>query len=377
MKAGVERPLRVGVVGANARRGWSRISHIPALQALPEYELAAVCTSSRESAAEAASAFGAERAYADYRSLVEDASLDVISVSVGVPQHREVVLAALGAGKHVYCEWPLGVSSAEADEMASFARSTGLRSLVGLQARADPTVLTMRELIGDGYVGDVLSCSVTIFLAGLLQRGATKAWMADDAAGANAFTILGGHALDVICFCIAEFADVSARLETQAPVWETGPGSSIPVTAPDNLVLHGLLDNGALVSLHAAMVPWHASGWKMEVYGREGTLVASAPQMVEYGDIGLIGARGHDPELQPIEIPSRLTLIPANVERDERFNVAQMYRLLSRAIESGHDAEPDFEVALRRHHLLDMIRDAADVLPVRTAVAPLGLSTGG
>lgn len=351
--------LRVGVVGANVRRGWSRKSHVPALLALPEYELAAVCTSTRESAADSAAAFGAARAYSDYRELVADPTLDLVTVSVRVPLHRKIVLAALGAGKHVYCEWPLGATTAEAEEMCALATAADRRTMVGLQARGDPTLLRLKELVAEGYVGEVLSCAVTMFLPGLLQRGQEKAWMADDEAGANAFTIVGGHALDVLCFCVGELEEVSARLTTRVPVWQTPAGGSTHVTAPDNVVLHGVLRSGAVVSLHAAMVPWHGSGWRMEIYGRDGTLIAHTRHMVEYGGIHLVGARFDEAPLREIEIPERLRWVPADVERDERFNVAQMYRLLAAAIRAGEEVEADFELAVRQHRLLDVLRSSS------------------
>jgi predicted dehydrogenase len=372
-----EQRLRVGLVGGSARRGWSKVSHVPALLALPEYELAAVCTSSPESAAEAAAAFGAEGAYSDYRRLVEDPSLDLVSVSVGVPSHRDIVVAALEAGKHVYCEWPLGATTAEAEEMATLAAGTELRTMVGLQARGDPTLLHLKELIAEGYVGEVLSCTVTMFLGGLLQRGDGKAWMADAAAGANAFTILGGHALDVVGFCVDELDELTARVATQVSSWDTADGGSVPVSAPDNLLLHGLLRQGALVSLHVAMVPWHGSGWRMEVYGREGTLVATTPRLVEYGGIRLAGARGDERQLQELESPPRLTWIPQNVERDERFNVAQMYRQLGRAIRLGDDVDidADFALAAERHRLLDLLRDSTLAGAAGTVPRPSGPAT--
>jgi predicted dehydrogenase len=86
-----------------------------------------VATSSQETADAAATAFGAKKAYGKATGLFQDRDIDLIAVCVRVPDHRELVLGALAAGKHVYCEWPLGRNLAEAEEMAS-AR-TGTRKL--------------------------------------------------------------------------------------------------------------------------------------------------------------------------------------------------------------------------------------------------------
>jgi len=262
--------IRVGIIGANAHYGWSMRAHLPALRAMPDYELMAVCTSRPETAAESAAHYGARLAFHDYHAMVRHPDIDLVSVSVRVPLHHAMVMAALHAGKHVYCEWPLGATLAEAEAMAALARAKGVRTMIGLQANGDPVVLRLRELLTEGYVGEVLSCTMAMFLPGLLQRGRDRAWMADRAMGAHTLSIATGHAIDVLCCCVADFQEVAALSTTQVPVWETAePGKTVDVTAPDNMLISGVLTNGAVASVHVATVPWHGTGWRLEVYGRE------------------------------------------------------------------------------------------------------------
>ncbi len=356
-----EEKIRIGIIGANAHYGWSMRAHLPALLALPEYELTAVCTSRRETAEESAKHYGAKLAFHDYHEMVKHPGIDLVSVSVRVPLHRQMVMAALEAGKHVFCEWPLGANLAEAEEMANLARSKGVRNMVGLQARGDPVLLRIQELLSEGCVGEVLSCNMVMFLPGLLQRGLERAWMADQAAGANTLSIATGHAIDVLCFCVGEFKEVLSYVTTQVPVWETSePGKTVDVTAPDNVLVSGVLTNGAVASVHVATVPWHGTGWRMEVYGREATLVALSSQMVQYAQIQLLGGKGKDGALEELSVPDRLTWIPDEVPQGPPFNVAQLYRSLSKAIREGKGAQPDFDLAVRRHRLLDAIQRASD-----------------
>jgi predicted dehydrogenase len=267
----------------------------------------------------------------------------------------------LEAGKPVFCEWPLGANLAQAEEMANLARAKGVRTMVGLQARGDPVLLRVQELLAEGYVGEVLACHMSMFLPGLLQRGLERAWMAEQAAGAHTLSISTGHALDVLCFCVGEFTEVVSYVTTQVPVWETAePGKTVAVTAPDNVLVSGVLTTGAVVSVHVATVPWHGSGWRMEVYGREATLVASSSQMVQYAHIQLLGGKGKDRALEELAVPDRLTWIPAEVPQGPPFNVAQLYRRLSQAIREGKGAQPDFDLAVRRHRLLEAIQRASD-----------------
>lgn len=123
--------FRVGIIGADTQASWAGASHVPALQAQPELVLAAVATRHEQSARAAAEAFGAERWYADPYALIKDETIDLVTIAVKVPAHRDLVLAALKAGKAVYCEAPLGATLVETEEMATAAGS--LHTAIGLQ----------------------------------------------------------------------------------------------------------------------------------------------------------------------------------------------------------------------------------------------------
>jgi predicted dehydrogenase len=115
--------IRVGIVGADTKASWAKVSHVPAIRGLPGVRLAAMATRSERSAREAAEAFGADRWFSDPFAMIRDDRIDVVTIAVKVPAHRELVLTALEAGKAVYCEAPLGCSVAETQEMVRAARS--------------------------------------------------------------------------------------------------------------------------------------------------------------------------------------------------------------------------------------------------------------
>ena len=375
-----EKKIRIGIIGANAHYGWGMRGHLPAILALPEYELAAVCTAHRETAEESARHYGARLAFHDYREMVKHPDIDLVSVSVPVPFHHSMVMAALEAGKHVFSEWPLGANVAEAEEMAGRARSNGTQHMVCLQGQCDPALLRIRELLAEGYVGDVLSCNVSLVLPGILQRGLGRAWAGDKEKGAHTLSIFSGHTIDALCFCVGEFKDLSAQVRTQVPTWETSePGKPVEVTAPDNIMVSGVLTNGAVASVHVAHVPWHGAGWRMEIYGREGTLVASSRGILQYTPIRLQGGQAHplgwnatepsdDSVLEDLPVPNRLTWVPEDVPRGIPFNMAQIYRRMGEAINTSKGTTPDFDLAVKRHRLLDTIQRSSD-LGVRQTVA--------
>src|SRR5215470_438970 len=171
--------IRVGIVGATVTQGgsgWGANAHVPALKALPQYELKAVCTSHEDTAKASVAAFGAGRAFHRFSDMVSDPEIDLVVVCVRVPGHRDLVMAGLQAGKPVFCEWPLGANLAEAQEMAGLARQRSLTSIVGLQARSDPTILYARDLIQGGYIGEVLTASLNTSAQAQLQRGPGRIW---------------------------------------------------------------------------------------------------------------------------------------------------------------------------------------------------------
>src|SRR5262249_15021485 len=161
--------------------------------------LGAVCTAHEKTAKESAAAFGAGRGFDRFGDMASDPDIDLIVVCVRVPGHRDLVMEGLQAGKPVFCEWPLGQTLAEAEEMAGLARQRSLRTMVGLQGRSDPTILYARDLIRAGHIGEVLTASLTTAAQAVLQRGPGRIWQGVRANGANTLTIAGGHAIDSMC----------------------------------------------------------------------------------------------------------------------------------------------------------------------------------
>jgi predicted dehydrogenase len=353
--------IRLGFVGANVRSNWSSQSHFPALLASPDVELTAVCTTRPESADEAREAFGAKLAFHDYRAMVASPEIDAVAVVVKVPAHYEPTKAALEAGKHVYTEWPLGRTTAEADELAALARSRGLQTAVGLQSRVSPTLMYMKEQIEAGYVGEMLSCHVSTFRDGSLERPSSRTWQRDASLGANTLTIANGHVIDALRFVAGDFARVACMVTTQARQWyETDTKQMVDVTSPDNVLVSGQLASGAVASVHVGAVPWAGSGFRMEIYGREGTLAVTGNVSSQRGEtLRLQGARGSH-ELSDLAVPDRFLYVPADFPRGDPFNVGQMYTLFADAIRTGQSRVPTFDTAVDLHRFIDTIKQASD-----------------
>src|SRR6059036_1503775 len=300
--------LGVGIIGVSPLRGWAATAHIPALRALPTYEIRALSAHSAESARAAGEVFGVRAVFSDPKQLVSQPDIDVVAVTVKVPHHRELVSAALAAGKAVYCEWPLGRDLEDARAMAALAAEQGVRTVVGLQARQAPAIERVKELLSDGYVGEVLSTSmvgVSILGDVVVQP---NAYMLDKANGANALTIAVGHSLDILNHVLGEFTDLSAVSDLRRPlitIEETGEQSV--KTAADQIAVIGTLGSGATASVHIREAVAAGTGFLWEINGTDGTLQITAaeaqPQIFPLTVAGAVGRK------EPAELaaPAALT----------------------------------------------------------------------
>jgi predicted dehydrogenase len=352
--------IRLGLIGASVRGTWSSRSHLPAVRSSSEVELTAVCTTRADSAEAARQAFGARLAFDDYAKMVASPVIDAVAVVVRVPSHYAPTKAALEAGKHVYCEWPLGRTTAEAAELSALAKDRGLVTAVGLQARVNPALMHMKELVEAGFVGEVMAVHVCLMREGVLSRPSHRTWQRDAELGANTLTIAHGHTVDAMRFVAGDFRRLSAVVATEAKQWlDTGSKTLLDVTSPDNVLVSGWLANGAVASLHVGAIPFAGSGYRMEIYGRDGTLVASGEDSPQLGEVVLHGAKGAD-ALAPLPLPERFRVAASGAPSGEAFNVGQMYTLFARAIRDGESRQPNFATAVDLHRLVDAVKQASD-----------------
>ena len=352
--------IRLGLIGASVQGTWSARSHLPALRASDDIELTAVCTTKTETAEAARRAWGAKLAFDDWRRMVEAPDIDAVAVVVRVPSHYPPAKAALEAGKHVYCEWPLGRTTAEAVELARLANMKGLVTAVGLQARVNPALMHLRDEVASGFVGDIMAVHVRLMREGVLSRPSHRTWQRDAELGANTLTIAAGHTIDAMRYVAGDFARLSAVVATEAKQWlDTGTGTWLDVTSPDNVLVSGRLANGAVASVHIAAIPYAGSGYRMEIYGRDGTLVAEGADSPQLGEVSLQGAKGGN-RLEAMPVPQRHRFAAAATPAGEALNVGQMYALFARAIRGGDGGPPNFDTAVELHRLVDAIKGSSD-----------------
>ena len=363
------KPLGVGVVGAGPDRGWALDAHLPALAGLDEYRLAAVATTRPESARRAAEVYSAAAAYTDAAALAEDPAVDLVIVCVRVPAHAEVVEAALRAGKHVYCEWPLGLTTAEADRLARLADQRGVQHAVGLQARSSPLLATLRAAIADGLLGTVLSCDVySPTGSGGPTRDPARRYTADRANAAHTLTVNTGHTLDTISRLLGPLDLLDARIAVRQPaatVPETG--ERLVVTAPDQVVVVGTTRDGCVLNLHAhSGARPNGTHFVARFLGTRGDLVvrSAGTRGLQIEQLTARFCPVGSTRWQAVEADPAHYLVPEPLRAQPVLNVAQALRRLAVAIDGGAAFEPDFASAVALHRQLDAV-ERADATGVR------------
>jgi predicted dehydrogenase len=346
--------LKVGIIGVNAKTGWAREAHVTVVQALEGLELAAVATRDQASADEAAKAFGASQGYGDALELINDANIDIVTVAAPVPAHRELIQAAIAAGKHVVTEWPVTPSTAETRELASAASAAGIHTAVDLEASMSLAVIRAAEIVRSGNLGRILSATAYSTTAGF-GRDVPFAglYLEKPESAMNLVTIQTAHTLDFIVRVLGPLESLAALTTIQYPTVtvDGGPATRQRVL-PDHVLVQARAASGAAISAQVVGgAPADDTPFRLDVRGDRGALAieGGAPRGFQAGPLRL-SLNG-----TPVDLVDPETVdLPAST-----VNVGQVYAALRGDIRHGTRNAPSLNRALRLAHLVDALQDSA------------------
>ncbi|KAF1844168.1 NAD(P)-binding protein [Cucurbitaria berberidis CBS 394.84] len=356
-----ESQKRIGLIGLSAKGSWASMSHLSYLKSSPLYKITALQNNSKASADAAAKEYSLNEVatYDNPSAIASDPNVDIVAVSVKVPQHYDLIRPALEAGKDVFCEWPLARNLAEAEELVQLAKEKGVRTLVGLQARQSPAIIKAKEIVASGTLGRILG--TTMYGHGIIfGPKVTEGFLygLPIEAGANLVTIPFGHAVDALCYVLGEIKDISATLANLRPELELvdkdgNPNGKVKKAAHDHVSMTGLLENGGgIVSVTYAPSQSRTNrNFHWEINGTEGSLV------LEGGKMG-----GHVQMYQPtIKLAAQKDLEEIQVEDGSAFsyNVGKAWDALAGiGLDKGHGVVT-FEDALLRHKMIEAVYRSA------------------
>jgi len=145
--------IRYGIIGL----GFFGEKHAEAFQGIPGVKLAAVCTRRADRLREVAEKFNVPKTYTDYKALLNDPAIDAVSIVTHFNDHRDITVAALQSGKHVFLEKPMAATPGECDAIIAAAKNAGGIFMVGHICRFDPRVALAREAVMAGRIGKIVS----------------------------------------------------------------------------------------------------------------------------------------------------------------------------------------------------------------------------
>ena len=295
---------------------------------------------------------------------------------VKIPNHYEIVKAALEAGKHVYCEWPVGSTFEETKELAELAKSKkpgGVVTAVGLQGRNTPALQYIKQLYEEeNWFGDIQCVRMTsLTKSSKSTRPSLKEYQEEVHRNASMLNIIGGHELHYIQYCLGDdkFQEISARLTTiQKTLKMEDTGEIVSNKEPDQIMANGILKkSGAVVNVHIGSVAIPPStdedSWKMEIYGTKGKIIATTSGMPQITPIKLMGQQLQqgDDELKEMEIPQSILEASKDLPPfGPTTNIGRHYKKMIQAISNGEAFDSDFDTALEAHRLLELIKESND-----------------
>lgn len=233
-------------------------------------------TAHAESAQAAARELGCDVWSDDYRVPLEREDVDVVDICTPNAAHLQPVLDAAAAGKHIYCEKPLGLTVTEARRMVDAVERAGVKHQVTFHNRFVPAVLRARQLLDQGFVGDVFSFQSRYHRSSYVDPNKPISWkLRMETSGGGALVDLGAHALDLLRYLLGDVTAVRATLRTLIPQRPAAPGSSqlVPVDVDDFALLELRMASGAFGTMEASRVATGATNdMGFEIYGSKGAL---------------------------------------------------------------------------------------------------------
>lgn len=362
--------LGVGILGF----GFIGRMHAFCHAAIPHYydppplrtRLVAVATS-REETARAARQAGFEFATSNWREVISAPGVDIVHICTPNALHAEQALAALEAGKHVYCDKPMASSLEEAERMHSAAVRAAGRFQIVFQYRFLPALLRARELVDEGFLGRPLRFRVEYLHSGYADPARRMSWRLDRGqSGGGALFDLGSHAIDLTMHLLGPIASVNATLETFVKERLDAKGTPVRVDVDDAAYLVLRTRSGAVGTIEVSRIATgSADDLRLELSGDRGALRFNLmePNWLEAFDGTLPdgpygGKRGFVRIDCAQRYPGSRLPSPRAPIGWERAHVESLAAFL-RSIASGRPSSPSAEEGLAVQRVLDAAQRSA------------------
>ncbi|HEV7663531.1 MAG TPA: Gfo/Idh/MocA family oxidoreductase [Chloroflexota bacterium] len=302
MTAAPDRPLRVGVIGT----GFGAQVHVPAFRESPDFEVVAIVSGRRDNAERVAAQAQVAWFSDDYRAMLRDVDLDVVSVAVPGALHHEIVLAAAAAGRHILCEKPFATSVFEGQEMLAAVRAAGVGHAINHEFRMIPARQAFRRLVvEEGVLGTMYDVRGIVDLSMLLNPTRGWSWWSDRTQYGGLMQAMTSHLIDFLLWTFGDIATLSASVDTFIRTRQTHDGTQRQVTSDDQnaALLHftsgatGLIHVSGISRISRSIVEAHGSAASLSIDG-SALRRATEPGKLEAIDLQPLSTSGGDERVQ-------------------------------------------------------------------------------
>ena len=345
---------RIGIIGV----GFGAQVYIPAFRS-EGWDVAAICSRSRDKARGAADAAGVRDVHTDPMELIARNDLEAVAITTPPNAHRALAVAALEAGKHVLCEKPFALDAKEAAEMRDAAERSGRTTMVGHEFRHTPQRAYIKELLDGGYIGKFELCTIELFLDRYVTpEPRPLTWMASEDSGGGLLGALGSHYVDALRHWFGDVSSVTGRLAILRPDLIDPKTSAIVQSETDDTFVFTLeFKRGGIATMIASFGTTPTRGARIAVMGERGTLIAEQPGPNPMEDGIVVASRDGGP-LQPLATPARYT--PFTDDRDHRLMAFRLLvREFTQGIQDKTSPSPNFTDGLRCQEVLDAVRESS------------------
>jgi predicted dehydrogenase len=279
--------LRFGLIGT----GFMGKAHAIALRSVatvfPEIEapeLTCLVDSNIEKAQRLATSWGFEQASDDWQALCNNPEIDVVDICTPNHLHKDMALAAISAGKHVYCEKPLALNSADALIIWEAAQSAGIRTMMGFNYRCNPLIQTAKAIIDAGEIGEIYNFRGAYLEDYMTDPDTPFSWRClRSQGGSGALADLGTHLINMAEFLMGPIATVNSQLTQVHPMRpDAVSGELLRVENEDIANVMLTFSRGCSGSMDFSRVATgQKCGLSFEIYGSKGSLSFNQEQMNE------------------------------------------------------------------------------------------------
>lgn len=326
--------------------------------------LVGVATSTEASRELAIERAGYEFSTDDFAELLKREDIHIIDVATPNYLHREQVIAAVKAGKHVYCDKPLAMNAVEAAEMAELARQAGTTCQITFHNRFAPATMRARQMVEDGFLGEIVSFRAAYLHSGYTDPNRPMSWrMRFETSGGGAVMDLGSHIIDLVRWLAGDFTRVQANMRTLIKERPVSKGSSQkePVTVDDMAVMQLEMPNGSIGTIEASRIATGvADDLRFEIHGTKGALMYNLMEpewLWVYDDTkpgGVLGGEKGFTRIECLHHYPQSTSLPGkkNPLGWTRMHIASVYDFVHRAA-NGLPGDPSFDDGVAVHKVID------------------------